>query len=199
MSPTPSPSMRSSEATTRRILDAAREEFAEHGFKGARIERIAEDARANKQLIYRYFGDKDGLHEAVLEEMVAVWSTEQTALPDDTTSAGASDARTWARLSVWEMLAAGEGPAPGADVLRGSILRRVEEVRREQREGLVDESLDPEMVLLLRAALAALPWVAPHLVEAATERHPFHDPEIRRRLRDFGAHLTAPSRLGDTP
>ncbi|WP_131742353.1 TetR/AcrR family transcriptional regulator [Actinomadura roseirufa] len=54
------------EATRRRILSSATAEFAAHGLAGARIERIATEARANKQAIYLYFGGKRGLFGAVL-------------------------------------------------------------------------------------------------------------------------------------
>jgi TetR/AcrR family transcriptional regulator len=46
------------------ILRAAQAEFAEHGFAGARVDRIAQRAGLNKQLIYYYFGSKAGLHSA---------------------------------------------------------------------------------------------------------------------------------------
>jgi AcrR family transcriptional regulator len=60
--------LRNAEATRRRIIVAAREEFARFGFSGARIERIAHEARANLQLIYRYFGKKEDLYIAVIED-----------------------------------------------------------------------------------------------------------------------------------
>jgi AcrR family transcriptional regulator len=47
-----------------RILIAARTEFAEFGYAGARVARIARRASVNKQLLYYYFGSKVGLHEA---------------------------------------------------------------------------------------------------------------------------------------
>ena len=47
--------------TRQRIFDAAVQEFAENGFAGARIDRIAELAGVNKQRIYAYFNDKEGL------------------------------------------------------------------------------------------------------------------------------------------
>lgn len=50
------------------ILAAARDEFAEHGLGGARMERIATRANLNKRLIYYYFEDKEKLFEAVLEQ-----------------------------------------------------------------------------------------------------------------------------------
>ena len=50
------------------ILNAARNEFAEHGLGGARVDRIAERAGLNKRLIYYYFDDKEKLFQAVLEQ-----------------------------------------------------------------------------------------------------------------------------------
>lgn len=50
------------------ILAAAREEFAEFGLGGARMDRIAERAALNKRLIYYYFADKEALFQAVLEQ-----------------------------------------------------------------------------------------------------------------------------------
>ena len=51
-----------------RILAAALGEFADRGFAGARTQRIAEAAGVNKQLLFYYFGSKQGLYEAVLAE-----------------------------------------------------------------------------------------------------------------------------------
>jgi AcrR family transcriptional regulator len=50
------------------ILSAARDEFAEYGLGGARMDRIAERAALNKRLIYYYFEDKEKLFQAVLEQ-----------------------------------------------------------------------------------------------------------------------------------
>jgi AcrR family transcriptional regulator len=59
--------IRDAEATRRRILQAARAEFARFGLGGARIERIAKAARTNKRMLYYYFGNKEGLFLAALE------------------------------------------------------------------------------------------------------------------------------------
>ena len=53
--------------TKERLVEAAIKEFAEHGLFGARVERIAERAEINKQAIYYYFKDKDGLYSFALE------------------------------------------------------------------------------------------------------------------------------------
>ena len=53
--------------TQQKILEAATAEFARYGLGGARVDRIAQRARANKRMLYYYFGDKDGLFLAALE------------------------------------------------------------------------------------------------------------------------------------
>ena len=50
------------------LIQSARREFAEKGFALAGIEAIAEPTGLNKKMIYHYFGSKEGLYIAVLEE-----------------------------------------------------------------------------------------------------------------------------------
>ena len=50
------------------ILEVATREFAEKGLTGARIDAIAEAMRTSKRMIYYYFGSKEALYLAVLEE-----------------------------------------------------------------------------------------------------------------------------------
>jgi TetR/AcrR family transcriptional regulator len=61
------PQRRDPAATRRKLLTAARREFADSGLAGARVDEIAARAGVNKQLVYHYFGDKDALYLAVLE------------------------------------------------------------------------------------------------------------------------------------
>jgi len=58
---------RDPEQTRARILAAAKTEFARVGLGGARVDRIAVLAGANKRMLYYYFGNKDALFQAVLE------------------------------------------------------------------------------------------------------------------------------------
>jgi AcrR family transcriptional regulator len=50
------------------ILEVATAEFANKGLSGARIDEIAAATRTSKRMIYYYFGSKEGLYIAVLEE-----------------------------------------------------------------------------------------------------------------------------------
>jgi len=59
---------RNPERTRAAILEAARREVAAKGLAGARIDVVARRAGTNKRMIYHYFGDKDALYLAVLED-----------------------------------------------------------------------------------------------------------------------------------
>jgi AcrR family transcriptional regulator len=56
------------ERTMAGILDVATAEFGEKGLAGARIDEIAAATRTSKRMIYYYFGSKEGLYLAVLED-----------------------------------------------------------------------------------------------------------------------------------
>lgn len=59
---------RDAEDTRRRILHSAKAEFAKNGLGGARVDVISERAKANKRMLYHYFGSKDELFQTVLEQ-----------------------------------------------------------------------------------------------------------------------------------
>jgi AcrR family transcriptional regulator len=62
----PAQRQRNPALTKQDILVSARTEFCEFGLDGARVDRIAKRAAANKRLLYHYFGNKEALYSAVL-------------------------------------------------------------------------------------------------------------------------------------
>ncbi|WP_131099885.1 TetR/AcrR family transcriptional regulator [Streptomonospora litoralis] len=109
---------RDSAATRRKLLEAGREEFAEHGIAGGRIDRIAAAAGVNKERVYGHFGSKEKLFQAVLE---AVKAEHAAALPTPGEDVGEwvgrlFDAhaanRTMVRLTMWEALYFEDRPLP---------------------------------------------------------------------------------------
>ncbi|GAC32644.1 TetR/AcrR family transcriptional regulator [Paraglaciecola polaris] len=58
-----------------KILVAAEKEFAIHGFKGTRVQRIADRAELPKTNILYYFKSKDGLYLALLQEILSLWNS----------------------------------------------------------------------------------------------------------------------------
>jgi AcrR family transcriptional regulator len=71
---------RDPQRTRARILAAATAEFARFGLGGARVDRIAERAGANKRMLYYYFRDKDNLFLAALEARYADIRAAERAL-----------------------------------------------------------------------------------------------------------------------
>ncbi|MFF9203222.1 TetR family transcriptional regulator [Streptomyces sp. NPDC014986] len=61
--------------TKRRLMKAAVEEFAAYGLAGARIDRIAENAKANKRSIYMHFGTKEELFDKVVADSMSELAT----------------------------------------------------------------------------------------------------------------------------
>src|SRR5258707_11353804 len=109
---------RDSAATRGRLLAAATDEFAARGIAGARVDRIASAARANKRLIYDYFTDKDGLFDAVMDAHIGQVTD---AVPIDATDLPGYAGRLFyyvldhpeaMRLVPWASLEGRHGPTP---------------------------------------------------------------------------------------
>ncbi|BDD02549.1 TetR/AcrR family transcriptional regulator [Aureibacter tunicatorum] len=64
--------MQNSENTQNKILEAAKNEFFEKGFKGARMQAIADRASINKGLLHYYFKSKEKLFSKVFEESILI-------------------------------------------------------------------------------------------------------------------------------
>lgn len=70
---------RDPDRTREAILAAAQAEFSAKGLSGGRVDAIARRARANKRMIYHYYGSKDGLYLAALERVYeGLRGTEKT-------------------------------------------------------------------------------------------------------------------------
>lgn len=72
------------QATREAILRAATKVFARHGFAGGRIEQISKAAKSYDRMIYYYFGSKEGLFIAVIEDTYRRFNEAEQALVLDT-------------------------------------------------------------------------------------------------------------------
>ncbi|MQY05628.1 TetR/AcrR family transcriptional regulator [Actinomadura macrotermitis] len=122
------------EATKRRIFDAAMAEFAAHGLAGARIDRIARAACANKQAIYLYYGNKDKLFGAVLQGKVDE-ICNSAGLDPAALAESVGQLFDWygehpelIRLLLWEALENGPGPVEGEAERRAGYRANVRDV-----------------------------------------------------------------------
>jgi AcrR family transcriptional regulator len=69
--------------TRQRILDVATQQFAAKGYDGARVDDIMRLSKVSKNLIYHYFGSKEKLFIAVLEQAYQGMHEHQTTWPLD--------------------------------------------------------------------------------------------------------------------
>lgn len=166
------------EGTRRRLKEAATVEFAERGPDGTTMARIAERAAINKERLYKYFGNKESLFEAVLADEL-----EQLALSVVRPEAGLEDigefaGRTFdyygahprlARLLLWEGLASGSG-APIADEAHRTAHYRekAETYAAAQEQGVLDRDLPAEHLVFLIIGLAAWWFAVPQLARMLT-------------------------------
>jgi AcrR family transcriptional regulator len=74
---------RNPDETKRRILAAAKVEFAKKGLGGARVDDIAARAKANKRMMYHYFGNKEELFRQVVEDAYGEFREREAALELD--------------------------------------------------------------------------------------------------------------------
>jgi AcrR family transcriptional regulator len=151
--------IRDAEATRQRILAAASAEFAAHGIAGARVDRIAAAAAANKSLIYAYFGNKDALFDAVFEAMVAT-TVEEIAIDADDLPGFATrvfDHRLahpeLTRLVAWDRLERG-GAGIAGEAVQDAHDAKVKAIARAQREGKVASTFGPVALMEFVLAIA---------------------------------------------
>ncbi|MGW7418581.1 TetR family transcriptional regulator [Streptomyces sp. NPDC054813] len=154
---------RDSSATKARLLDAAFSEFAAYGIAGARVDRIAEAAGANKRLIYVYFGNKEQLFDEVLRRAMTAGAE---SVPFDVENlpgyAGAIFDHLVARpdlmrLRLWKLL-----ERPSATGLEHDAFRdKVALVAEAQGRGDLDGDMAPDDLLtMVLAAAQAWFWAA---------------------------------------
>jgi AcrR family transcriptional regulator len=72
-----------SEEIRHRILDAAARVYAQYGFRGATTRRIASEADVNEVTLFRTFGSKAELFEAMLQAQVAASGIPLLAFDED--------------------------------------------------------------------------------------------------------------------
>ena len=68
------------QATRDSILKAAIKVFSKHGFDGGRVEQISKAAKSYDRMIYYYFGSKEGLYIAALEEIYRRFNEAESEL-----------------------------------------------------------------------------------------------------------------------
>ena len=153
------------------ILSAAIEEFASHGFQGARIDAIARRTKTTSAMIYYYFESKEKLYLAVLETVYRDIRDSEKALDLEHSSPLESMRRlvtfsldyyqkhpNFVKIVVAENQAKGQfiRKVPRMPRLNLSVLKSLGDVlARGKREGLFRQGVEP---LDLHMLITSLGW-----------------------------------------
>jgi AcrR family transcriptional regulator len=185
-----------SSETKRRLLESAAAEFSRYGLAGARVDRIAHNAQANKQAIYAHFGSKDQLFERVLDDHLRALVDAVPFTPDDLAGyAGASfdhltEHPELMRLSMWRYLEHGDEEDQQTALDR--MAAKVRAVADQQRDGGVDDTVEPlDIMVLVIALTTAWTLTAPALLGFGPD--PRRLDEQRALVVSSVARLTAPA------
>ncbi|WP_225726192.1 MULTISPECIES: TetR/AcrR family transcriptional regulator [unclassified Nocardia] len=204
------PSTRRSDATRQALLRAARDEFAQYGLAGARVDRIAEAAGVNKERIYGLFGSKDKLFDVILIETIDEFMEMVNPLAE--TDPGEYVAKHFdyhskhpqlMRLMLWEALHRGDDEAHDIDG------KRARHYQQKFASASKQFGVDPRNGGLLLLALCglsnwnlAIPQVVrlllgPSAADDKAATREFMKEFARAAMRDPA--LFTPAKGGDSP
>jgi TetR/AcrR family transcriptional regulator len=192
---------RDAAATQRRLLAAAEQEFAAHGFRGARLKNIAGRAGVQPALIHHYFEDKEGLYRAMLAAALEESSTQSWEILGREASLAelvegfvshllAFNAEHHNLLTILRQEARTGSTASDVtrQVMEGQIAPLVAAAKayleRLRDRGEVRADLDLEDVIMTTLALCSYPYTERPFIEACLPSCLVTDEESRARRRD---------------
>lgn len=168
-----------------RLLDAAVEIAVEQGFETAGLREIARRADVSPGMISYYFGDRQGLYQAMFERVFTRIREKVDAVldaPGRTSEDRIADliriqissiaADPWLpKVVMRELLARQDSPIRdfiSEFIARGPIALMIERVEQAQRDGIISDEYDPRMLAMSIGSLSGFPFlmlpiVGPHL------------------------------------
>ncbi|WHM40647.1 TetR family transcriptional regulator [Streptomyces sp. BPTC-684] len=175
--------------TRQLLLDAAVEEFAEHGPEGARVARVATRAGVNKERIYQYFGSKEKLFVAVLESELQKLAAAVPLTDEQAADLGDYAGRVFdyhhthphfVRLLAWEGLLCQDRVAAECE-RTDHYAAKIATVTAAQQNGTLTDAVGPgelmHAVIALTASWFTLPQLTRMLMSPAAQSGPEHQRE----------------------
>jgi len=159
-----------------RLLDAAMALAAEQGFDACGLREIAARAEVSSAMIAYYFGDRQGLYEAMFRRAFDRVAEEVQAVLEDPRRMGgdrieelvhiqvsAIAADPWLpKMIVREVLLPGDSPSRdhfAKSVGQGPLMLMVRWLEEEQEKGVLRADFDPRMMALTIVSLSAFPFL----------------------------------------
>ncbi|MET7649611.1 MULTISPECIES: TetR family transcriptional regulator [unclassified Streptomyces] len=189
---------RDPEATRARIFDAAVTEFARYGIAGARIDRIAAEAKANKQLIYAYFGNKAELFSQVLGRRMVDLAAAVPVDPDDIEG--------WLdrlmdyhaahpellRLLHWEGFEYGVAELPDEAERQEHYALKVAAMQDGQDRGVISDAIPARDLFFLLIAMANWAAFVPQMSRILAGSEDTDRDRLRASIKEAARRMVAP-------
>ncbi|WP_181798006.1 TetR family transcriptional regulator [Streptomyces sp. WELS2] len=189
--------VRDPEATKARIFEAAVAEFSRHGIAGARIDRIAVAAKANKQLIYAYFGNKAELFTQVLGRCMVDLASAVPVDPEDIDGwvDGLLDYHAThpelLRLFFWEGIEYGTAELPDEEARQDHYARKVAQIRDAQERGIITDAIPAGDLLILLISLTNWASAVPQLRRILAGPGDDDQDRLRASMKEAARRLVA--------
>ncbi|HEX6526357.1 MAG TPA: TetR family transcriptional regulator [Streptosporangiaceae bacterium] len=155
---------RDPEAKRQQLFEAALAEFAEFGLAGARVDRLAKRAGISAGLVYSFYDGKEGLFDAVFDQIVEL---AVATVPIDADDLPGYAARLYdsgaehpevARFMTWYQL---EHPrSPQRTAAASAMADKVAAIADAQRLGVVTADIPAGQILAAVLAIANM-WNQP--------------------------------------
>jgi AcrR family transcriptional regulator len=181
-----------------RIFASALREFADHGFSGARLERIAARARTNKRMIVYYYKSKEALFSAVRESAWEQVPEDLHIQPEDILAFWAEFAfrnPDWARVQAWEHFDRKNQKLIDKKARRAFWKREIEKVDRWRARRSKCLPVSSAHLLLVLVAIENVPAAYPELAQMLVDKDltaPRHQGEWLEICKVIGKFLVGP-------
>lgn len=188
---------RKPEEVKARILDAALDSFAEHGFEGTSVRNVAGSAHVSLSLLLYHFQSKDNLWRAVVEHL-----HERISLPNILPEMGQdftateqlklaikAMVKTFAEIPALHRLMTHEAHQPSERLIwmcdsfiKEDFHSLCALIIRGQQEGTVNEG-NPAQLRFAMIAIAAVPFAVSAEYQYLTKKNPFSAAEVENTVQ----------------
>lgn len=183
--------IRNAERTRKAIIQAAKEEFFDRGYTGARIDSIAKRAGISKKLIYHYFKGKDHLINEVVDDFLSSLPQGNFFLPANPAHIAEFRYKVnleyltdFLKFTAWEAIDTVPENSNGVERRMRVLQSYVEDMKSKQEMGLVPQELDPALITLLISSITIYPLLYSNVTRMITG-YAAEDPEFQKKWAQF--------------
>ena len=177
------PAAKDGEQVKADLMEAARQHFLKREFKAVSVREIAQSAGVNGAMVSYYFGSKQGLYIAMVQELMGSLEESLAELGDENDLTVTDFSRIYARVLVanpwWPNFLAREvlfQDGETRDAIVGQFAsalapRILKSIGLNIENGNYRKDLDPQLAMISMIGLTVFPFLAKPLFESVLQRN----------------------------